>query len=133
MIKKPTYKGFTSRNKCGMSGRASGFSITDTQLIVQDFINALNINQGELVGRPQVGTTLRSFIFEPNVKDLSTEIAKEIARVAAQDTRLIIGTVNVNVSDHAIAAAVEIAISPNNQVVDLNLNISTLTGIVSSI
>ena len=42
------------------------FMLVDEQLIIRDFLNSLNIPQGQKVGQPQYGTTLWSFIFEPN-------------------------------------------------------------------
>jgi len=39
------------------------FTLTDADLIKRDFLNALNINKGEVPGRPEYGTTIWSFIF----------------------------------------------------------------------
>lgn len=125
------YKGFTSKNKCKFN--SSGFSLTDTQLVVQDFINALNINQGELPGRPQVGSRLRSFLFDPNVDALHREIANEITRIALQDTRITVGDISISAFEEVIIVGLEIAITPSNEVIEMNLNISTLTGVVSTV
>ena len=38
------------------------------------FINALNISQGQLPGKPGYGTTLWSFIFDPNTADVQFEL-----------------------------------------------------------
>jgi hypothetical protein len=34
------------------------FRLVDTPLVVRDFINSLNIQQGQKVGKPEYGTTL---------------------------------------------------------------------------
>jgi hypothetical protein len=45
------------------------FKLNDQQLVIRDFINALNIRQGEKVGQPSYGTTLWNFVFEPNTRN----------------------------------------------------------------
>ena len=54
------------------------FKLIDEQLVIQDFINALNIRKGEKVGQPDYGTTLWDFVFEPNTADVSTALQNEI-------------------------------------------------------
>ena len=49
----------------------------------QDFINALNIHQGSKPGNPAYGTSLWSFIFEPNTDDIRLALEEEIKRVAS--------------------------------------------------
>jgi phage baseplate assembly protein W len=39
------------------------FTLTDFELIKRDLLNAFNIRQGELVGRPAYGTTLWDMLF----------------------------------------------------------------------
>ena len=58
------------------------YRLVDQELVIQDFINALNIPQGQLPGKPEVGTTIWSYIFEPNNIDLQFNIENEIKRVA---------------------------------------------------
>ena len=90
------------------------FKITDEQLVIQDFINALNIPQGSKPGNPQYGTTLWSFIFEPNTPDTASSLEYEVRRIADQDTRLIINTVSVSTSDTGVLVQLELAIAPFN-------------------
>jgi phage baseplate assembly protein W len=66
------------------------YKLTDEQLVIQDFLNALNIQQGQKVGQPGYGTTLWSFIFEPNTADTQFQLQDEIRRVASSDPRLIV-------------------------------------------
>ena len=54
----PTFVGFNT------IGRARNFTLTDRDLVIRDLLNALNIQQGEVPGRPQVGTLIWSFLFE---------------------------------------------------------------------
>ena len=73
------------------------FRLVDEQLVIRDFLNALNIQQGQKVGKPEYGTTLWSFVFEPNTSDVQTQLTDEIRRVASQDPRMILNTVNINI------------------------------------
>ena len=63
------------------------YRVTDRDLVLQDFVNSLNITQGQLPGRPEYGTSLWSYIFEPNVNDTKTQIEEEIRRTANADPR----------------------------------------------
>lgn len=95
------------------------YRLTDTELVIQDFINALNIPQGQKPGRPDYGTTLWSFIFEPNVLDTRVQLETEIRRVASENPRLILNSVNVFPQDNGILIETEIAVSPFNDVQEL--------------
>jgi phage baseplate assembly protein W len=89
--------------------------LTDEQLVIDDFINALNIPQGQKPGKPSYGTTLWSFIFEPNTIDVRQELSDEVARVAALDPRINLNSVSVSTQDSGILVELELAIVPFNQ------------------
>ena len=50
------------------------YRLVDESLVIQDFINSLNIQQGQKVGNPGYGTTLWSFVFEPNTFDVQNKL-----------------------------------------------------------
>jgi phage baseplate assembly protein W len=58
------------------------FTLVDYQLVKRDLLNAFNIRQGELVGRPDYGTALWDFLFEPQTLEVETAIKNEVQRVA---------------------------------------------------
>jgi phage baseplate assembly protein W len=105
----------------GAAGVGKKFTMTDEQLVVQDFINALNIPLGQKPGQPSFGTTLWSFIFEPNVADIQVQIQNEIRRVAQLDPRLILNTVQAYPQDNGILLEIEIAVAPFNEARNLTL------------
>lgn len=136
----PTYIGFSTINASGPrspdinSGVDGGvgstvkpvipgkkFRLVDYPLVVQNLVNALNIHKGEKVGKPEYGTTLWSFVFEPNTFDVTTQLEAEIRRVAAQDPRLILNNVSVFPQENGILVEVEFAISPFNGAEQLSL------------
>jgi phage baseplate assembly protein W len=78
----PTFIGFNT------IGQNKKFTLTDFDLVKRDLLNALNIQQGQLPGRPQYGTIIWSFIFENQTVDVEQKIVKEIERVASSDPRV---------------------------------------------
>jgi phage baseplate assembly protein W len=125
----PTYIGFSTQNvdavrqpqvNTGVDGGAGSlnnpirytkkFRTLDQQIVIQDFLNSLNITQGQLPGRPEFGTTLWAFIFEPNVLDTQVQIENEIRRVAALDPRITLNSVRAYPQGNGILLEVEITI-----------------------
>lgn len=141
-----TYIGFSTINvntpRTAVSGGANGgpgtlaspirfgkkYRLTDEQLVVQDFINALNIQQGQKVGNPGYGTSLWSFVFEPNTIDVQYQLQAEIRRVAIQDPRLHINSLNTSTQEHGILIEMEVAIVPFNNASVLSVFFDNRTG-----
>jgi phage baseplate assembly protein W len=82
-----TFVGYSTVN------RPKKFTLTDFALIKQDLINAFNIRQGSIPGRPTVGTMLWDFLFENQIEELQNNINREIQRVVAQDPRITITSI----------------------------------------
>lgn len=91
------------------------FRMVDAPLVLQDFINALNIRQGEKVGQPEYGTKLWSYVFEPNTTDMQFQLENEIRRVASQDPRLDLNYVKAFPQENGILVEIELSVSPYNQ------------------
>ena len=142
----PTYIGFSTINankprSTNLNAGADGgtgsivqpivfgkkFKLVDEQLVIQDFLNALNIPQGQKVGNPGYGTTLWSFVFEPNTADVQVQLQNEIRRVANLDSRLIVNSVNAYPQENGILLEVELAVAPfnNAQVLSVFFNNAT--------
>lgn len=97
------------------------FRVVDSDLVIQDFVNSLNITQGQLPGRPDVGTTLWTFIFEPNVLETRLELESEVRRMAALDPRLIVNTVSAYPQGNGILLEMELAVTLFNDPVQLQI------------
>lgn len=97
------------------------FRLVDQPLVIQDLINALNIQQGQKVGKPEYGTTLWSFVFEPNTADVQFQLENEIRRVASGDPRLVVNSVKAFPQDNGILLEVELAITPFNDATILSV------------
>lgn len=107
------------------------FRLVDTPLVVRNFINALNIQLGEKVGQPQYGTTLWSFVFEPNTPDVQFKLEQEIRRVASLDSRLMLDYVKAYPQENGILLEVQLAIAPFNEAMVLNVFFNSGTNTAS--
>jgi phage baseplate assembly protein W len=94
-------------------GQFKKFTLTDRELIKRDLLNAFNIRQGQLPGRPAVGTALWDYLFENQVEKLQQDIINEVQRVAGQDPRLYISDIQVFPQENGILIQVELTIVPS--------------------
>ena len=97
------------------------YRITDDELVILDYLNALNIPQGSKPGKPSYGTNIWNFIFEPNTPDTVSLIQEELLRVSRLDPRIIINSINVYSKENSIVAQIELAISPRNEAQTLSV------------
>lgn len=97
------------------------YRLVDENLVIQDFVNALNIRQGQKVGKPGYGTTLWNFVFEPNTSDVQFRLETEIRRVASQDPRLELNSVKAFPQENGILIEVEMSVAPFNNAQFLNV------------
>jgi len=92
----PTFIGFNTINQY------KKFTLTDFDLIKRDLANAFNIQQGQLPGRPEYGTTLWSFIFENQLELTQAQILDEVRRIVALDPRVAVTDVAVYPQDNGM-------------------------------
>ena len=97
------------------------FRTVDQDLVIRDFLNVLNIPQGQKPGKPDFGTTLWSFVFEPNTLDVQLQLEAEVRRIASLDPRLQLNSVISYPQDNGILIEMELAISPFNDVLALSV------------
>ena len=102
-----TFIGFNTQNQY------KKFTLTDTDLINRDLLNAFNIIQGQLPGRPSYGTTLWDLLFESQDQTTNAAIMREIQRVASGDPRVIISDMNIFPQENGILIELEIQFVPN--------------------
>ena len=84
------------------------YTVTDFDLIKRDTLNALNIRQGEMPGRPNVGTSMWSLIYEPQSATTTRAITEEIQRIIAQDPRVEIVELDVFPQENGILLELEL-------------------------
>ena len=89
-------------------GRYKNYTITDFELIKVDLLNALNIRQGEVAGKPDVGTSMWSLIYEPQNAQTSQAIVNELQRVVAQDPSIDVSDINVFAQENGFLCELEL-------------------------
>jgi len=89
-------------------GQERDFTLTDYELIVRDLLNAFNIRQGELPGRPSVGSALLDMVFENQSPEVEAAIQNEIRRIIKLDPRLALKKLLVYPNENGILVQIEI-------------------------
>jgi phage baseplate assembly protein W len=88
------------------------FTLVDFELIKRDLLNAFNIRQGELVGRPGYGTSIYDNVFENQTQETERALTTEIQRVVGGDPRIQITQLDIFPQEHGILIQLEIAVIP---------------------
>ena len=102
-----TYKGFST------IGKLKKFSLVDYDLVKRDLINAFMTREGEVSGRPDLGTKIWTYVFEQNTVDVRKEIDKEVRRIIAGDSRLTLVSLNLSYNHNTVIVEVELILKPN--------------------
>lgn len=111
----PTFIGFNTQDQF------KKFTLIDTQLVKRDFLNALNIRQGQIIGRPEYGTSLWDNLFENQTNETEAAITREIQRVAGGDPRMQINEIQLFPQENGVLVQVEIMIVPSTDAEKLSI------------
>jgi phage baseplate assembly protein W len=90
------------------------FTLVDQDLIKRDLLNAFNIRQGELVGRPAYGSAIFDFLFEPQTLETEIALRNEIQRIAGGDPRLTVANIYTYPQENGILIELQIQIVPSS-------------------
>lgn len=110
-----TFIGFNTQ------GQFKKFTLTGFELIKRDLLNALNIRQGQLPGRPGYGTAIWDFLFEPQLENVQREIEREIQRVAGGDPRIYINSILAYPEGNGILVEIELEVVPSTDAERLSI------------
>ena len=97
------------------------FTLTGFELIKRDLLNALNIRQGQLPGRPGYGTVLWDYLFENQVEGLQNNITNEIQRVAGSDPRIFISGVQTYPQENGMLIELQLTVLPSTDAQRLSI------------
>jgi phage baseplate assembly protein W len=97
-----TFVGFNTQNQY------KKFTLVDFELVKRDLLNAFNIRQGQLPGRPEYGTVLWNYLFENQVDAVQQGIINEVQRVAGGDPRIFVSNINVYPQENGMLIELEI-------------------------
>jgi phage baseplate assembly protein W len=110
-----TYIGFNTQQQY------KKFTLTDFELIKRDLLNAFNIRQGQLPGRPGYGTVLWDYLFENQIEAVQQGIIDEVQRVAGGDPRIYISQVNVYPQENGILIELQLQVVSTTTAEILNI------------
>ena len=102
-----TFVGFNTINQF------KKFTLTAIALIQRDLLNAFNIRQGELPGRPAYGTVMWDFVFENQIEELANNIRREIERVVAGDPRIQVTDIQIYPQENGILTQIAVTVVPS--------------------
>jgi phage baseplate assembly protein W len=88
------------------------FTLTDFALIQRDLLNAFNIRQGELPGRPAYGTVMWDFLFENQIEELANNIRAEVERVVSGDPRIVVSDIQIFPQQNGILLQIQVTVVP---------------------
>jgi phage baseplate assembly protein W len=97
------------------------FTLTDGELVKRDLLNAFNIRQGTLPGRPDYGSTLLDYIFENQDTTTERAIIAEIQRIAAGDPRIYISDLNFYPQENGVLIELQVQIVPGTNTEQLSI------------
>ena len=111
----PTFIGYSTINQY------KKFTLTDGKLVKRDLLNAFNIRQGTLPGRPGYGSTLLDYVFENQDTTTERAILAEIHRIAGGDPRIYISDANFYPQENGALIELQVQIVPSTTVEQLNI------------
>lgn len=110
-----TFIGFNTQ------GQFKKFTLTGFELIKRDLLNAFNIRQGQLPGRPGYGTVIWDFLFEPQLEAVQQNIEREVQRVAGGDPRIYINSIQAFPEGNGILIQIELEVVPSTDAERLSI------------
>lgn len=110
-----TFIGFNTQ------GQFKKFTSLDFELIKRDLLNAFNIRQGQLPGRPGYGTNIWDYLFENQIEAVQQGIIDEIQRVAGGDPRIYVSNINVYPQDNGMLIELQIQVVATTTAEILNI------------
>jgi phage baseplate assembly protein W len=97
------------------------FTLVDFELIKRDLLNAFNIRQGQLPGRPGYGTVIWDYVFENQTQETERGITAEIQRVAGGDPRVFISSIELFPQENGMLIQLEITVVPSTNAERLSI------------
>ena len=90
-------------------------------MVKRDLLNAFNIRQGTLPGRPGYGSTLLDYVFENQDTTTERAIIAEIQKIAGGDPRVYLSDINYYPQQNGVLIELQVQLVPSTTVERLNI------------
>jgi len=110
-------------------GRNKKFRLEDFELIKRDLLNNLLIRQGEIPGRPNVGTDLWNYLFETVDDKTLRQLENEMRKAIERDPRVKVDDLVFYSQENGLLVELSVSTvqSSESQMLRLFLNTQNLT------
>jgi len=98
------YRGFNTIDQ------TKKFVLTDYELVKRDILNLFLIKQGEVPGKPLVGSIIWTLVFENETDELTELIDTEVRRLIAYDKRVTLDELQIDYNEHGVIINILITI-----------------------
>jgi len=115
------YSGFNTINQ------TKKFVLTDYELVKRDILNSFLIKQGEVPGRPLVGSTIWSIVFDNQTDELKTQLDNEVRRTIAHDKRVSLDFLDIEYIEHGVILDLTVTVLGLDQQVKFGLYFDRIT------
>ena len=103
------YVGFSTVNKDG-----APYTLTDIDLVKQDLLNTFNTQRGERVMRPEYGTIIYDYLFDPFDGLTREAILDDVRRIIDEEPRVQLVSLDSREMGHAIRIDVTLNFRPQD-------------------
>ena len=114
----PLFTGFSTKNKNAINHVLSG-----KDLVIEDIMNHIMTRKGERVMLPNYGSIIHDMLFEPLTDETTELIEEDLTNIINDDPRCNFVSIDVTDSDHTISAKLRLDILPENETVELSIDL----------
>ena len=104
------YRGFSTVYNQGNKK----YTLTGTELIKQDLLNAINTRKGSRVMNPTEGSIIWDTVFEPITPETTAALAQDLGNIVKNDPRLSISNVDVNALNNSVYMTLDLVYVQEN-------------------
>jgi phage baseplate assembly protein W len=114
----PLFTGFSTKNKNAINHVLSG-----KDLVIEDIMNHIMTRKGERVMLPNYGSIIHDMLFEPLTDETTELIEEDLTNIINDDPRCNFVSIDITDSDHTISAKLRLDILPENETVELSIDL----------
>ena len=91
--------------------------------MIEDIMNHIMTRKGERVMLPNYGSIIHDMLFEPLTDETTELIEEDLTNIINDDPRCNFVSIDITDSDHTISAKLRLDILPENETVELSIDL----------